>query len=105
MQYFNRYSEFLINGQQTVVPYVRISSKPSDKKFIYRQGISRLDKISQQFYNTPYFGWLILQSNSVYGGLESDIPDNTTLIIPFPLVTSLQDYKTALENHFFYYGR
>lgn len=105
MQYFNRYTEFLINGQQTVVPYVRIPSKPSDKKFIYRQGVSRLDKISQQFYNTPYFGWLILQSNSVYGGLESDIPDNTTLIIPFPLVTSLQDYKTAIDNHFFYYGR
>lgn len=105
MQYFNRYTEFLINGQQTVVPYVRIPSKPSDKKFIYRQGISRLDKLSQQFYNTPYFGWLILQSNSVHGGLETDIPDNTTLIIPFPLVTSLQDYKTSLENHFFYYGR
>jgi len=27
------------------------------------------------------------------------------LIIPFPLITSLQDYKTALDNHFTYYGR
>jgi hypothetical protein len=105
MQYYNRYTEFLINGQQTVVPYVRIPAKPSDKKFIYRQGVSRLDKISQQYYNSPYFGWLILQTNPVFGGNEVDIPDNTTLIIPFPLITSLQDYKTALDNHFTYYGR
>jgi hypothetical protein len=105
MQYYNRYTEFLINGQQTVVPYVRIPAKPSDKKFIYRQGVSRLDKISQQYYNSPYFGWLILQANPVFGGNEVDIPDNATLIIPFPLITSLQDYKTALDNHFTYYGR
>jgi len=27
------------------------------------------------------------------------------LNIPYPLVTSLQDYKSAVEAHFFYYGR
>lgn len=105
MQYYNRYNEFLINGEQTVVPYVRIPSKPTDKKYIYRMGKSRLDKISQEIYSTPYFGWLIMVANPNFGGLETNIPDSTTLIIPFPLITSLQDYKTALDNHFFYYGR
>jgi hypothetical protein len=27
------------------------------------------------------------------------------LTIPFPLLTSLQDYKIVLDEHFFYYGR
>lgn len=105
MQYYNRYKDFLINGEQTVVPFVRIPAKPSDKKYIYRVGRSRLDKISQEFYQTPYFGWLIMVANPSFGGLENNIPDSTTLIIPFPLISSLQDYKSALDNHFFYYGR
>jgi hypothetical protein len=44
-------------------------------------------------------------ANPVYGGQEWNIPDGSILTIPYPLVTSLQDYKTALDNHFFYYGR
>jgi len=62
--YWNRYSQFIINGEQTVVPYVQMPSKPTDKTYIY-----------------------------------------TILIVPFPLLPSLQDYKAAIENHFFYYGR
>lgn len=104
-QYWNRYNTFLVNGQQTVVPYVSLPQKVSDKKYIYKVGQSRLDKVSQQYYNTPYFGWLILLANPQYGGLEWDYPDGTILTIPFPLLTSLQDYKNALDTHFFYYGR
>jgi len=103
MRYFNRYQDFLLNGQQTVVPFVNIPSKPTDKKFIYRVSRSRLDKVSQQYYETPYFGWLILAANPQFGGLENNIDDGAVLIIPFPLVNSLQDYKKALDTHFFYY--
>ena len=105
LQYFNRYSDFLINGQQTVVPYIPLDSKSSDKSHIYIVGQSRLDKISQQYYNTPFFGWLIMTANPQYSGLETNIPDGAVLTIPFPLVASLQDYKNNLNNHFFYYGR
>ena len=105
LQYFNRYSDFLINGQQTVVPYIPLESKSSDKSHIYIVGQSRLDKISQQYYNTPFFGWLIMTANPQYSGLETNIPDGAVLTIPFPLVASLQDYKNNLNNHFFYYGR
>jgi hypothetical protein len=105
LQYFNRYSDFLINGQQTVVPYITLQPKSSDKAHIYIVGQSRLDKISQQYYNTPFFGWLIMQANPQYSGLETNIPDGAVLTIPFPLVASLQDYKNNLNNHFFYYGR
>ena len=105
LQYFNRYSDFLINGQQTVVPYIPLDSKSSDKSHIYIVGQSRLDKISQQYYNTPFFGWLIMTANPQYSGLETNIPDGAVLTIPFSLVASLQDYKNNLNNHFFYYGR
>lgn len=104
-QTYNRYSDFLINGQQTVVPYINLPSKTTDKRYIYKVGQSRMDKVSQQYYNTPLFGWLILLGNPTYGGQEWNIPDGAILTIPFPLVASLQDYKNELENHFFYYGR
>jgi hypothetical protein len=64
-----------------------------------------LDKISFEFYKTPYFGWLIQMANPQYGSMETNIEDGAVLIIPFPLVASLQDYKNAIDNHFFYYGR
>lgn len=105
LQYFNRYSQFLQNGVQTVVPYINLPSKSSDKIYIYKVGSSRLDKVSQQFYGTPFFGWLILLANPMYTGFEFNIPDSAILTIPYPLLSSLQDYKNTLENHFFYYGR
>ena len=104
-QYWNRYTNFLINGEQTVVPFVPVPSKTSDKNYIFIVGQSRLDKVSQQFYASPYFGWLIMAANPQYSGNEYSIPDGAVLTIPFPLVASLQDYKNALENYFFYYGR
>jgi hypothetical protein len=103
--YYNRYSNFLINGEQTVVPYVNLPSKVSDRTYIYRVAKSRLDKVSEEFYGTPYFGWLILMANPEFGGLENYIYDGAILTIPFPLIPSLQDYKGAIDNHFYYYGR
>jgi hypothetical protein len=103
--YYNRYSNFLINGEQTVVPYVNLPSKVSDRTYIYKVAKSRLDKVSQEFYGTPYFGWLILMANPEFGGLENYIYDGAILTIPFPLIPSLQDYKGAIDNHFYYYGR
>jgi len=105
LQYWNRYTDFLINGEQNVVPFVLIPSKTSDKNYIFIIGQSRLDKISQQFYGTPYFGWLIQVANPQYSGSEYSIPDGAVLTVPYPLVASLQDYKNALDNYFFYYGR
>ena len=105
IQYYNRYNQFLINGEQIVVPYIALTPKNSDKRYIYKVGISRLDKVSQQHYNSPFFGWLILQANPEFTGFEFNIPDGAVLTIPYPLLTSLQDYKNELDNYFFYYGR
>jgi hypothetical protein len=104
-QYYNRYNNLIVNGSQINIPYVTLPSKSTDKMYIYRIGVSRLDKVSQTYYGSPYFGWLILQANPEYGGSEVNIPNNTTLKIPFPLTASLLDYKTALQTHFYYYGK
>jgi|TARA_R110002020_G_scaffold196775_2_gene397759 hypothetical protein len=104
-QYYNRYKDFVINGENITVPYLGIPSKPTDKRVVYKTGKSRLDKISQTYYDSPYFGWLILEANPQMGGIEWNIPDGRVLTVPFPLVASLQDYKQRVDNHFFYYGK
>jgi hypothetical protein len=103
--YFDRYKFFVENSQHLIVPYLDLPVKPTDRMVIYRKNKSRLDKLSEEHYGFPYFGWLILQANPQFGGLEWDIPDNTLLRIPIPLLNSLQDYKQAMEKNTFYYGR
>lgn len=105
LQVYNRYLNFIVDGEQTVVPYVTLPKKSSDKIYIYKEDMSRMDKISQQYYGSPTFGWLIMMGNPQFGGLEFTIPDGAILTIPYPLITSLQDYKNALDNYYFYYGR
>lgn len=104
-QFYDRYKNFLISGQQTVVPFISLQQKNTDKQYIFKENVSRLDKISFEYYGSPLFSWLILSANPKYGGLEYKIPNGAVLTIPFPLVSSLQDYNSALEMHFFYYGR
>jgi hypothetical protein len=60
--------------------------------------------MSQQYYGSPVFSWLILQANPQAGSLEFEIPDNYVLRIPFPLIVSLQDYKRNVELYKLYYG-
>jgi|TARA_B100001778_G_C18533517_1_gene604795 hypothetical protein len=105
MTYYNRYNEFVVNGDYIIVPQVKIPAKSSDRKINYRVGKTRLDKLSQQFYDSPYYGWLIMQANPSYGGQEWNIPDGAIITVPFPLMQSLQDYKTNLDQYFLYYGR
>ena len=105
LKYYNRYSQFLVNSEHNTVPYVTLPGKSSDNVYFFKKNISRLDKISQQYYQTPFFGWLIMIANPQFGGLENNIYDGAMLKIPYPLETSLLDYKTAIETHFFYYGK
>ena len=104
-EYLNRYQKLITGDIQTYIPYVKLPVKSTDKKYIYKLGVSRLDKMSQFYYGTPFFGWLILQANPQYGGSELSIPNNSVLNIPFPLNSSLLDYNSALDTHYYYYGR
>jgi len=103
-QYFNRYQYFEEEGDFTIVPGVKIPIKSTDKYIQYRRNRNRLDKLSQEYYDTPLFGWLILQANPLAGSIEYLMPDNFMLRIPFPLIPSLQDYKKAVDLYKLYYG-
>lgn len=103
-QYFNRYQYFLEDGEYKVIPGVEIPPKKSDKFVQYKKGVDRFDKMSQEYYNTPLFGWLIMLANPQLGSIEFEIADNSTVRIPFPLTNSLQDYKRGVELYKLYYG-
>lgn len=103
-QYFDRYQYFSDEGTFVMVPGVDITIKSTDKYIQYRRNRDRLDKFSQEYYDSPLFGWLILQANPLAGSIEFLIPDNFMMRIPFPLIPSLQDYKKAVDLYKMYYG-
>jgi hypothetical protein len=103
-QYFNRYEYFDVDGESKIVPGIELPIKGTDKFTQYKKSKHRLDKLSQEYYGTPLFGWLIMMANPTLGSLEFEIPDNSIIRIPFPLINSLQDYKKNVELYRLYYG-
>lgn len=103
-EYFNRYQFFIEDSQFKIVPGIEIPIKGTDKYFLYIKGRDRLDKISQEYYNSPIFGWLILLANPLVGSIEFMIPNNSLIRVPFPLITTLQDYSRNIELYNLYYG-
>ena len=100
----NRYKETFINNKHRTLPFVKLLKKSTDRQFFYSVGSSRLDKISNDFYGNPTYGWLIMMANPQYGALEINIPDQTILNIPYTLQASLLDYNSAMNNYFNLYG-
>lgn len=98
-QYYDRYQDFRFNNQVKVLPFIKISERGTDIKIQYKINRTRLDIVSNTYYGTPYYGWLIMQANPQYGGLEFDIPDGAVLRIPYPLVSALQEYQNAVNNY------
>jgi hypothetical protein len=102
--YADRYSKFRGNGGMKPIPGITIPVSDSDKNAVYKQGQSRLDKLSNMYYNNPYSGWLIMLANPEYGGLEFNIPDMTSLRIPFPYDSAIARYITEINKHKELYG-
>jgi hypothetical protein len=65
---------------------------------VYKQGTSRLDKLSNLYYLNPYSGWLILLANPEFGGLEFNIPDTTQIRIPYPFDNALEVFITNFNS-------
>lgn len=98
-EYYDRYGEFKINGEIKPLPFIKIAPKSTDKIIPYLKNRDRMDKLSQLYYNNPYYGWLIMSANPQYGGLEFDIPNNDLIRIPFPLKVSIQQYIEQVNNY------
>lgn len=102
--YYDRYNGFRVNEGMKPIPGLTIPTADSDKNMVYKQSVSRLDKLSQMYYNNPYSGWLIMLANPEYGGLEFNIPDMTVIRIPFPFDSAISRYITEVKNHKALYG-
>ena len=98
-QYYDRYQNFRINNQVKVLPFIKIGQRSTDIIIEYKSNRTRLDIVSNAYYGTPYYGWLIMQANPQYGGLEFDIPNGAAIRVPFPLLNALQDYQEQVENY------
>lgn len=102
---YDRYSKFRNNGQISMVPFIKIPVRDSDYYESYEVGKTRLDLLSDKYYNNADYGWLILQANPQYGGNEFSIPDKGKLRIPYPLETALEGYKNDIDNYMKLYGK
>lgn len=103
-QYYDRYTEYIKDDTFRMIPNITIPIKGTDKYLQFKQGKDRLDKISQEIYGSPLYGWLILQANPFLRSIEFEIEDNTYIRIPYPLIDTLQDYKQEIDTYKFYYG-
>lgn len=104
MSYYNRYKK--LNNDEIIIspPFIKLDEKSTDTMVLYDVKKSRLDKISQEFYGVPFYGWLILIANPEYGGSEWNIRDGQAVRVPLPLDTTLREYERKLLRRLEYYG-
>jgi len=102
--YVDRYSQFRVNAGMKPLPGIKIPTSDSDLNYVYKQGVARLDKISNMYYNNAWSGWLIMAANPQFGGLEFNIPDMTAIRIPYPFDNAVSRYMSEIRNHKLLYG-
>jgi len=95
---YNRY-ELVTNTDGTIdqMPFVEIPTQSTDKYISWVVGKSRLDKLSQRYYGTPYYDWLIIYANPEFIS-EFDIFDGASIRVPFPLDKAIALYNENLSN-------
>ena len=103
-EYYDRYQNFKFDGKYLPLPYIILPTKSSDKSVVYSTLTTRLDKLSQKYYDNPYHGWLILLANPQFGGVEENITDKEIIRIPFPFDSAVQRYSTEIRNYKLLYG-
>jgi len=103
-RYFDRYEEFRSNDKMKPIPGLTLTQTSGDKTVLYKLGETRLDKVSNAYYNSPYFGWLIMSANPQFGGLEFLIPDQTIIVVPFPFEDAIGRYIQLVNNYKLLYG-
>ena len=103
-KYYDRYEDFRSNDTIKPIPGLYMPVTSSDKNVVYKLGQTRLDKLSNTYYNSPYYGWLIMSANPQYGGLEFLIPDQSIITIPFPFEAAINRYIIEVNKYKSLYG-
>lgn len=100
----SRYENFISGGKCEFVPFIPIIKQQSDYYVIFDSNKMRMDILSYQYYNTPHYGWVIMQANPEYGSLEFTIPNGASLRIPYPLENVLTAYNDDIKKYKQIYG-
>ena len=95
---FIDYKRYNIIGNIEPMPFVNLAVNPSDKYEMWKEGFSRLDKLSQKYYANPFYDFLILYANPTFIS-EFDIPDGELIRIPFPLSRAKADYEAIVTAY------
>jgi hypothetical protein len=101
--YYDRYQAFRLENSVKSLPFIKLNERSTDRRERIKKN-SRLDIISNNVYGSPYYGWLILQANPQYGGLESDIPIGSIIRVPFPFRAILQELEEKISRFDSLYG-
>ena len=104
MATLDRYTKFRRNGNILHVPFIEIPVRTTDLYTFYKEGQTRLDNLSYQYYGDPNYDWLILQANPEYGSLEFMIPNGSKIRIPYPLEVAISQYNIDVDTYETLYG-
>jgi hypothetical protein len=86
------------DGTYLRMPFVKLPENSSDKYINWKFNFDRLDKISQKYYGSPFYDFLIMIGNPTFEN-EFDIPDNELIRIPFPLKQAKANYEAILSEY------
>lgn len=98
MNTFDRYEALRGDGTISIVPHIKLDKKRSDYFEQYISGKTRLDILSNNYYNDPNYDWLILAANPELPSMEYEIPNGSIIRIPFPLEVTLSEYMTKIAQ-------
>lgn len=96
---YNRYDTFTSDGKSLLVPFIKIPIASTDIALTYQKRRMRMDMLSFKYYGDANYGWLILQANPSLGNMEFQIPNKSTLRIPYPLDDALRRYETSIARY------
>lgn len=103
-RYYDRYQNFRSQNTIAPMPGLKLDVYTTDKSLIYQLGKTRLDNLSNDYYISPFYGWLIMLANQQYGGLEFNIPDQAIIVIPYPFESAIARYIAAVNKYNNFYG-
>lgn len=99
MLYINRYKNFINENEIKMIPHLKIREAATDKVVVFERGHTRMDILSQTYYGSPFFGFLIRLANPQYQGMEFDIPNGSLVRIPFPLSSAIELYNEEVKRY------
>lgn len=90
-------ARLLLSGQTlSSMPPILIDERDTDYFINYNKTKNRLDRIAYNIYQDETYRTIIMFANPDYF-CEYDIPDNTVIRVPFPLIDVIQEVSQKIS--------